>query len=169
MKDISNRFADGENEAERKPAARPDPLARLQEDTPDAEQVARESPLRRWLVYLSGRADLLAVIAAAGAAALVLWPHFHPQVVQLPAIARTGDEVATLTVHPLAENGVAVSPDWYALFNAYQLETSLRDISIRCNYGLPVDARVDRYIHARLDAGSTVRVFLADPGTCPKL
>ena len=167
MKDISNRFADGENEPERKP--RPDPLARLQVETPDAEQVARESPLRRWLVWLSGRADLLAVVAAAGAAALVLWPQFHPAPVQLPAVAQTGEEVATLTVHPLAENGGATSPDWYTLFNAYQLETGLRDISIRCHYGLPVDARVDRYIHARLDAGSTIRVFLADPGTCPKL
>ena len=45
----------------------------------------------------------------------------------------------------------------------------VRDISIRCNYGLPSDARTDRYIHARLDAGSTIRIFLADPGVCPKL
>jgi hypothetical protein len=169
MKDISNRFADSEHEPERKLEARSDPLARLQDEVPEPEEVERQSALRRWLVYLSGRADLLATIAAAGASALVLWPHFHPQAVHLPAIAETGDEMATLTVHPLAENGVATSPDWYTLFNAYQLETSLRDISIRCNYGLPVDARVDRYIHARLDVGSTIRVFLADPGTCPKL
>jgi len=169
MKDIRDRFADNENDPERKPASQPNALVRLQEGVPDAEQIARESALRRWLVYLSGRADLLAATAAAGAAALILWPHFHRQAVQLPVIATTGEEVATLTVRPLSENGVATSPDWYALFNAYQLETSLRDISIRCNYGLPVDARVDRYIHVRLDAGSTVRVFLADPGTCPKL
>lgn len=167
MKDISNRFADGE-EPKGKPEPGPDRLARLQAETPDADDPARESPWRRWLVWLSGRADVFAVLAAGAAAALVLWPQFHPVPVQLPAIAETGDEVATLTVHPLAEDGVAASPDWYALFNAYQLETGLRDISIRCNYGLPADARVDRYIHARLDAGSTIRVFLADPGTCPK-
>jgi hypothetical protein len=178
MKDLSNRFAD-ENGAV-KPGAgndagksvapiapHPDPLARLGIDTPDAETIARESPLRLWLAWLAGRADLLTVLAAAAAVALVLWPRAAP--VPLPAVAHTGDEVATLTVRPLSENGAATNPDWYTLFNAYQLETGLRDISIRCNYGLPSDARTDRYIHARLDAGSTIRIFLADPGTCPKL
>jgi len=165
MKDISNRFTD--ELPERRPEARPDRLARLQAEAPDAEAV--ESAWRRGLVWLGGRAEVFAVLAAAGACALVLWPQFHPAPEPLPVVAETGDDFATLTVRPLAENGVATSPDWYTLFNAYQLETSLRDISIRCNYGLPADARVDRYIHARLDAGSTIRVFLADPGTCPKL
>jgi len=167
MKDISNRFADGD-EPERRPRRRADQLVRLQAETPDVDDVAQERAWRSWLVWLSGRADVLAVIAAAAAAALVVWPQFRPEPVPVPVIAETGDDFATLTVRPLAENGVATSPDWYTLFNAYQLETSLRDISIRCNYGLPDDARVDRYIHTRLDAGSTVRVFLADPGTCPK-
>ena len=167
MKDISNRFADGE-EQERKPEARADRLARLHAEVPESD-VAQDAAWRRWLAWLSGRADVLAVLAAAAAAALVLWPQFYPAPAPQPAIAQTGDDFATLTVRPLAENGTATSPDWYTLFNAYQLETSLRDISIRCNYGLPADARVDRYVHARLDSGSTVRVFLSDPGTCPRL
>ncbi len=166
MKDLSDRFAQGEDG--RKAEARPDPLARLQQPAPD-DRDESETPLRRWLAALRGRADLLAAACAALAATLVLWPLLHPVVVQLPTIADTGDEVATLTVRPLSEGGVAAPPDWAGLFNAYQLETSLRDISIRCNYGLPVDARVDRYLHARLMAGTAIRVFLADPGACPRL
>lgn len=169
MKDITGRFADGDDAPEAKPVTPTGALARLQEEAPDAEAPESESALRRRLVHLRGRADVLALAAAAGAVALVLWPHFHPEPVQVPAVAESGDEVANLTVHPLSEDGVATAPDWYSLFNAYQLETGLRDISIRCYYGLPVDARVDRYLHARLDVGSTIRVFLADPGTCPKL
>jgi hypothetical protein len=173
MKDLSDRFAQGDEarKAGAQPdpmaAARPDPMARLQQPAPDG-QGDDERPLRRWLAALSGRADLLAAGSAAFAAALALWPLLHPVTVHLPAIANTGDEVATLTVRPLSEGGVAAPPDWAGLFNAYQLETSLRDISIRCNYGLPVDARIDRYLHARLTAGTAIRVFLADPGTCPK-
>jgi hypothetical protein len=182
MKDLSDRFAQGDDAAKAaarpdpmaaaRPdpmaAARPDPLTRLQQAAPD-DQTANERPVRHWFAALSGRADLLAAAGAALAAALVLWPLLHPAVVHLPAIADTGDEVATLTVRPLVENGVAAPPDWAGLFNAYQLETALRDISIRCNYALPADARVDRYLHARLTAGTAIHVFLADPGTCPKL
>ncbi|HXC54342.1 MAG TPA: hypothetical protein VNU97_03530 [Rhizomicrobium sp.] len=166
MKDLSDRFA--KNEGENRPAARPDALARLHQPSPD--DGAPEAPsVRRWFGTLSGRSDLAAALCAALAAALVLWPLAHPPALALPAIAESGGEVATLTVQPLSENGVATAPDWYGLFNAYQLETSLRDISIRCNYGLPVDARVDRYLHARLPAGTAIQVFLADPGKCPKL
>ncbi|HEY4942741.1 MAG TPA: hypothetical protein VII56_15035 [Rhizomicrobium sp.] len=165
MKDLSDRFAQGESE--RKAEAPADPLARLQQPSPDGQD-GQESPLRRWLEGLRGRADLLAAASAMLAAALVLWPLLRPTEAPLPAIAETGDEVATLTVRPLSDGGVAMAPDWYGLFNAYQLETSLRDISIRCNYGLDSDARVDRYLHARLMAGTPVRVFLADPGKCPK-
>jgi len=166
MKDLSDRFAQGEEG--RKADAPPDPLARLWQPAP-GDGDARETPPRRWFAALRGRADLLAAVCAALAAVLVLWPLAHPAVVQLPPIADTGDEVATLTVRPLSQKGIAAAPDWAGLFNAYQLETSLRDISIRCNYALPVDARVDRYVHARLMSGTAIRVFLADPGTCPKL
>ena len=153
MKDLSDRFAqEGDAaKAEARPdpmaAARPDPMARLQQAAPDGKE-DNERPVRRWLAALRGRTDLLAAGSAALAAALVLWPLLHPVSVHLPAIADTGDEVATLTVRPLSENGVATPPDWAGLFNAYQLETALRDISIRCNYALPADARVDRYLHA---------------------
>ncbi|HEX4302585.1 MAG TPA: hypothetical protein VHZ78_07315 [Rhizomicrobium sp.] len=166
MKDLSGRFAEaGETQ---KSDARPDPLSRLQQTEPDhPEAVEPASPT--WLAIVLGRADLLAVVCVALAAALVLWPLLYPTVVQLPAIAQTGDEVATLTVHPMTANGVSAAPDWSSLFNAYQLETALRDISIRCNYGLPVDARIDRYLHAKLTVGSEIKIFLADPGVCPKL
>jgi hypothetical protein len=166
MKDLSDRFAQGE--ATPAGEARADPLARLQRPSPD-DPDGNEKPLQRWRAGLRGRAELLTAICAALAAVLVLWPLLHPVTVQLPPIADTGDEVATLAVRPLSQNGVAAPPDWAGLFNAYQLETSLRDISIRCNYGLSSDARVDRYLHARLMAGTAIRVFLADPGTCPKL
>jgi hypothetical protein len=166
MKDLSDRFAQGDSAG--KAGARPDPLARLQQPAP-GDHDGGDKPARRGLADLYGRTDFLAAISAAFAAALVVWPLLHPVAVHLPAVADTGDEVATLTVRPLSEGGVAAPPDWAGLFNAYQLETSLRDISIRCNYGLPVDARVDRYLHARLTAGTAIRVFLADPGTCPKL
>ncbi len=166
MKDLSGRFAEaGETQAKE---ARPDPLARLQHDEPDHPETAEPSS-PSWLGIILARADLLAVICVALAAALVLWPMLHPAVVQLPAIAQTGDEVATLTVRPMTADGVSTAPDWSGLFNAYQLETALRDISIRCNYGLPVDARVDRYLHAKPTVGSEIKIFLADPGTCPKL
>ena len=100
--------------------------------------------------------------------ALIAWPHLQPADIRLPAVSETGEEVATVKVRPLWDNDTAAPPDWYGLFNAYQLETTLRDISIRCNYGLPMDARVDRYLHARLETNTEIRIFLADPGTCPR-
>ncbi len=162
MKDLGGRFA--EDDAARKAEARPEPLARLEAPLP-AEPVEEGNSLRRLWEALSGRADLLAAASAALAAALLLWPLANPHPVSLPAVADTGDEVAALTVRPLSGG---VTADWYGLFNAYQLETTLRDISIRCNYGLPPDARIDRYLHAPLGAGTTIRIFLADPGRCPR-
>lgn len=166
MKDLSDRFAKAEDK--RGAEARPDPLARLHQPSPD-EREPEESPLRRWFDALRGRGDLLAATCAGLAAALVLWPLAYPPLVSLPAVAETGDEVAVLTVRPLSDNGVTAAPDWGGLFNAYQIETSLRDISIRCAYGLPVDAKVDRYLHARLTTGTAIKIFLADPGKCPKI
>lgn len=165
MKDLSDRFAqdDAKPQAE---APRVDPLARLHEAAPQAP-VERTAP-SPWLAALRGRADIVAASCAVLAVALALWPLLYPAQVHLPAVADTGDEVATLTVRPLTTDGVAAAPDWYGLFNAYQLETSLRDISIRCAYGLPSDARVDRYLHAKLAVGTEIRIFLADPETCPK-
>ena len=163
MKDLSDRFA--ASEGEHAVIAAPDPLMRLQPPEPDGPD---RGSLRHWLDVLRGRADFLTAICVALAALAVLWPLLHPATVQLPAVADTGDEVATLTVRPLTDSGIAAAPDWSGLFNAYSLETSLRDISIRCNYGLAVDARVDRYLHARLTTGTAIRVFLADPGKCPK-
>ena len=165
MKDLSGRFA--LSEGERKAEASPNLLARLQQSALDDQDVQGNARGRR-LDALRGRADLLAAASALLVVALVLWPLLHKAVVSLPPIAQTGDEVAVLTVQPLMDGGIATAPDWNGLFNAYQLETSLRDISIRCNYGLETDARVDRYLHARLTAGTQVRVFLADPGKCPK-
>ena len=166
MKDLSDRFA--HSEEPQAVDARPDPLARLQRDAPEGVEPP-ESATRRLLLALRGRGDMLAAACAVLAGALVVWPLLHPVTVALPPIAESGDEVATLTVRPLSDGTVAAPPDWAGLFNAYQLETSLRDISIRCNYGLPVDARIDGYLHARLTVGTDVRVFLADPGVCPKL
>jgi hypothetical protein len=166
MKDLSDRFAQGEDAP--KAEARPDPMARLLHEPPE-EPVVERAPTPGWLVRLRERADLIAAVCAVLAAGLMLWPLFHPVAVVLPTIAQTGDEMAVVTVHAMTEGGVAKAPDWAGLFNAYQLETSLRDISIRCTYGLPVDARVDRYLHAPLPAGTQIRVFLADPGMCPKL
>jgi len=166
MKDLSDRFTQGDDAP--KIEARPDPMARLLHEPPDAP-VVPEKPSPNWLATLRARADLLAAVCAALAAVVVLWPLLHPVTVTLPTIAQTGDEMAVVTVHPMTQGGVATAPDWAELFNAYQLETSLRDISIRCTYGLPVDARVDRYLHARLTAGTQIRVFFADPGICPKL
>lgn len=163
MKDLSGRFADEEGQP---PAeARSDPLLRLQQPPPDEAPDGRD-PLRRMRDAVRGRTGVLTALPAALAAALLLWPLLAPPVVPLPPVAETGDEVALLTVRPLAN---VPALDWYGLFNAYQLETSLRDISIRCNYSLPVDARVDRYLHAPLADGTTIRIFLADPGTCPRL
>ncbi len=162
MKDLSGRFAD--EEARPRTETRHDPLARLEAPSPpDPEEDG--SAFRRLRGALRGRADLVAAGFAALAALLVLWPLLDPAPVPLPAVADTGDEVAILTVRPLS-GGAA--PDWFGLFKAYQLETMLRDISIRCTYGLPVDARVDRYLHAPLGVGTTIKVFLADPGKCPR-
>lgn len=165
MKDLADRFAQGRSEQNAQSA--PDTLKRLQQVSAGDPHGSGGSP-RAWPAALRGRVDLLAAASAALAAVLVLLPLSHTDVVPLPPIAETGDEVATITVRPLADGGVMAPPDWYGLFNAYQLETSLRDISIRCNYGLDSDARVDRYLHARLMAGTQVHVFLADPGKCPK-
>jgi hypothetical protein len=160
MKDLGDRFGQGESAP--RIEARADPLARLHaHETSEA----LKPPATSRLQALMGRSDILALASAVLAGGLVLWPVFQPKAVTLPSIVQTGEDVATLTVKPLANSGV---PDWYGLFNAYQLETALRDISIRCAYDLPVDARVDRYLHARLVAGSQVRIFLADPGTCPR-
>ena len=167
-KDLSGRFGLGEDEERpQAKASTADPLARLNEPEP-GEGEQRPSHLRRWFDTLRKRADLMAVAFALLAAALVAWPALHPRVVLLPKVTETNTEIATLTVQPLAEGSVTTTPDWDGLFNAYQLETALRDISIRCNYALPPDARVDRYLHARLMAGQQIRVFLADPGTCPR-
>ncbi len=163
MTDLGNRFADGERAPA--PPSRSDGLDRLRQPLPTQEPGGGAG---QWMAFLKGRADLLAVACAMAVAGLVVWPHVHPAAVRLPPIAETGGDVATLKVQPLWDNGIANPPDWYGLFNAYQLETSLRDISIRCNYGLPMDARVDRYLHARLETGTELRIFLADPGTCPK-
>ncbi len=161
MKDLSGRFAD--DDTKRQADARSDPLARLEAPTPD-DPGGDGGGLRRLLAELRGRADLFAAGCAALAAVLVLWPFLYPAPLPLPAVADTGDEVAVLTVRPLPQGG---TPDWFGLFKIYQLETTLRDISIRCHYGLPIDARVDRYLHAPLGSGTVVRVFLADPGKCP--
>ena len=162
MTDLGNRFADGARAPA--PPARQDDLDRLRQPLPAPEREAGGG----WMNALKGRTDIIAASCAIAAACLVVWPHVHPASVRVPVIAETGDDVATLKVQSLWDTGAAVPPDWYGLFDAYQLETALRDISIRCNYGLPVDARVDRYLHARLETGSEVRIFLADPGTCPK-
>ncbi|MEJ1967464.1 MAG: hypothetical protein WDN03_02320 [Rhizomicrobium sp.] len=165
MKDLSHRFGDDES-ARKPPAPRPDPLARLHQPAPD-EAPPEPGVLRLRLERLSRRADVLAALFALAAIAAIAWPRSAPA--PPPDVAHAGDEVATLTVQPLSDNGTSAAPDWYALFNAYQLETALRDISIRCNYGLTPDARTDRYLHARLDPGTQIKIFLADPGTCPKL
>ena len=170
MKDLGNRFGGDDSEPRieaRAPAI--DPLDRLHQPAPADDAPPEPGALRLWLERLARRADVFAALAAAAAMALVLWPALRAAPAPLPAAAQTGDEVASLTVRPLFDNGVATAPDWVGLFNAYQLETGLRDISIRCNYGLAVDARTDRYLHARLEPGTRIKVFLADPGTCPKL
>jgi hypothetical protein len=161
MTDLSNRFAKGDDK--QAPRARADDLDRLSQTSP-----ARAADANGWIAYLKRRTDLVAAVCAFAAAGLVIWPQLHPSVVHLPPVAETGEDMATVKVHPLWDNGVAAMPDWYGLFDAYQLETSLRDISIRCNYGLPTDGRVDRYLHARLEPDATIHIFLADPGTCPK-
>jgi hypothetical protein len=164
MSDLGDRFAD---DAPKAALVQSDPLVRLQDAV--ASDAPGDRPARRMLAALRGRTDLLAAVSAVLAAALLAWPLLFPPVVHLPEVAETGDEMATLTLQPLLTNGVAGVPDWSGLFDAYHLETRLRDISIRCTYGLPSDARVDHYLHAPLSAGSTLRVFLADPGTCPRL
>ena len=164
MTDLGNRFASGEGASA--PRTRPDDLDRLRQPAPDHEPGVHAAG--RWIDFLKNRTDLLVVACAFAVAAFVAWPQIHPADIRIPPIAETGEEVATIKVHPLWDNGSAVPPDWYGLFNTYQLETSLRDISIRCNYSLPADARVDRYLHARLETGTEVRIFLADPGICPK-
>ncbi len=161
MTDLGNRFADGGGAAP-SPAPRPDGIDRLRQPSPPPRAAGR------WIGLVRGRADLVAAVCALAVAGLAVWPHVHPAAIRLPPIADTGDNIATIKVHPLWDNGVAAPPDWYGLFNAYQLETSLRDISIRCNFALPTDARVDLYLHARLETGTEIRIFLADPGTCPK-
>lgn len=160
MKDLGDRFGQGESAP--RIEARADPLARLHAHEPSENM---KPPATSRLQALFERSDILALASAVLAAGLVLWPVVEPKTVALPSIVQTGEDVATLTVKPLADAGV---PDWYSLFNDYQLETALRDISIRCAYDLPVDARVDRYLHARLVTGTQVRIFLADPGTCPR-
>ncbi len=165
MTDLGNRFSDGGQAPPRPP--RSDGLVRLRGAAPD--HASGDGAEGGWFGFLKGRADLLAACCAIAVAGLIAWPHLHPADVHLPPVSETGEEVATIKVRPLWDNGTAIPPDWYGLFNAYQLETSLRDISIRCNYGLPVDARVDRYLHARLETGTQIRIFLADLGTCPKM
>lgn len=171
-KDLTGRFGeddDGDDVAPQHHAdARPDPLARLKAPAPEEHEPPEESPWRKAFDAMRGRADLLAATCALLAAVLVLWPALRPPVVLLPAVAERNTEIATLTVQPFTVNGVAAPPDWDGLFTAYQLETALRDISIRCNYGLPVDARTDRYLHARIALGTEIRIFLADPGECPR-
>lgn len=163
MTDLSNRFGDGDGEKEAR--ARTADLDRLRQPSPEPGPGANTTA--RWSGYLKRSSALCAVAFSIAAAGFAIWPLLHPPVVSLPPIAQTGEDVATVTVQPLWDNGVAAAPDWYGLFNAYQLETSLRDISIRCNYALPMDARVDRYLHARLDIGTAIHIYLADPGTCP--
>lgn len=175
-KDLTGRFGEDGDDDDDTPSApptrladaRPDPLARLEAPAPDEHEPPEESTWRKALDALRGRADLLAAACALLAAALVLWPQLRPTVVALPAVAERNTEIATLKVQPLVVNGVAAPPDWDGLFTAYQLETALRDISIRCNYGLPVDARTDSYLHARIALGTEINVFLADPGECPR-
>ena len=164
MTDLGDRFAD--EEGERRTALVGDPLARLQ--APTAAD-SRDDFWHRLISSLRGRADLLAALCAVLAAALVAWPLLDRPSLHLPEVAETGDEVATLTVRPMMEDGVARLPDWAGLFDAYHFETTLRDVSIRCNFGLPIDARIDRYLHAPLSEGSTIHVFLVNPGKCPRL
>ena len=163
MTDLGNRFSD--DEGERRGGKLLDPLARLRVPADqDAQADSRPSPVSR----LRGRADLVAGICATLAVFLLAWPLLDRPTLNLPEVTDTGDEVATLTVRPLMENGAASVPDWAGLFDAYHIETTLRDASIRCNFGLPVDARVDRYLHAPLGDGTTIRVFLINPGKCPR-
>ena len=164
MTDLGGRFAD--EEGERKTALSHDPLARLQAP---ASADARDDFWHRLISALRGRADLLALLCAVLAAGLLSWPLLDRPVLHLPEVAETGDEVAALTVHPMMQDGVATLPDWAGLFDAYHFETTLRDVSIRCNFGLPIDARVDRYLHAPLSEGTTIHVFLVNPGKCPQL
>ena len=130
---------------------------------------ARDDVWHRLISSLRGRADLLAALCAVLAAALVAWPLLDRPSLHLPEVAETGDEVAALTVRPMMEDGIAKLPDWAGLFDAYHFETTLRDVSIRCNFGLPIDARIDRYLHAPLSEGTTIHVFLVNPGKCPRL
>lgn len=168
MKDLSDRFS-----AEAAPlpqALRADPLARLQAPVAEGpEQEDQAWSLSSLISRLRDRADVLAGASMLLAAGIVLWPHVFPDRLHIPPVAETTTEVATLTVRPLLADAVWAPPDWYGLFNVYQLETTLRDISIRCNYGLPSDGRVDHYLHARLQPDSKVRIYLADPGRCPKV
>ena len=161
MKDLSDRFA-GADAVERE-QEHADPLTRLQLQAPDG---AHGRPA--WLAAMRGRVDLLTGACAAFAMAIVAWPHVFPPPLRIPPVVETTSEVAALTVQPLLADGVWTAPDWYGLFNAYQLETTLRDISIRCNYGLPPDARVEHYLHARLQSAVKIQIYLADPGKCPR-
>ena len=68
---------------------------------------------------------------------------------------------AHYTVRPMMIGNEFRTPNWTELFEAYQLEPELREITIRKNVGATVD--VSRVRHQRLVDGQQVEIYLSNP------
>ena len=102
--------------------------------------------------------------AAFVAVGLLYWSAIFPNSADVPPVAEIQSAPAELQVQRMRIGGVWREPTWEELFKAYQLETSLRDISIRRTYQLSPDTDLNGRLTQTLQVGSTVDVYLSDPG-----
>jgi hypothetical protein len=95
---------------------------------------------------------------------LLFWRVIFPLNPDIPLSSVVHAEPAVLKIQKMRLGTEFRTPNWEELFNAYQLETSLRDVSIRKFYNLDDGTNIRGYLKHGLTEGATVKIYLLDPG-----